>query len=217
MLKAIDRFAPQCVVIDPVTTFVAAGSAMDAQAMLIRLVDVLKAGGITACFTSLIHGGETLRSTEVGMSSLMDTWLLVRDLEADGERNRLLYVLKSRGMAHSNQVREFLITSEGIQLRHVYLGAQGMLTGTARSVLEEKDRSESAARAEEAERSSLLSDRRASVIEAQIAALQAELTAEKCEQERQRQKAKVTVDQFLDAREQMARSRGGQGQTSENS
>jgi len=217
MLKAIERYEPQCVVIDPISTFVAAGSATDAQAMLIRLVDVLKAGGITACFTSLIHGGDSFKGAEVGMSSLMDTWLLVRDEEADGERNRLLYVLKSRGMAHSNQVREFLITSEGIQLRHVYLGAKGMLTGTARWVLEEKDRAESADRAEEAERSSLLSDRRATVIEAQIAALQAELAAEKIEHQRQRQKTKVSIDQFRDAREQMARSRGGMATTTENS
>src|SRR5579862_2603163 len=107
--------------------------------MLLRLVDHLKLSGITAVFTSLTHGGDALEQTEVAVSSLVDTWLLLRDLERDGERDRGLYVLKSRGMSHSNQIREFKLTSQGIELRDVYLGAGGFLTGSARLAQEVKD------------------------------------------------------------------------------
>ncbi len=156
MLKKIDAFGPQSIVLDPLTSFVTAGSVSDAQAMLVRLVDILKGRGITSYFTSVTHGGTALEANDVEVSSIMDTWLLVRQEEADGERNRLLYVLKSRGMAHSNQVREFLITSEGIRLREVYLGPQGVLTGTARIALESRERDEAAFTHEEAIRNRLL-------------------------------------------------------------
>jgi len=208
MLKEIERFQPDSVVIDPITTFVAAGSVVDAQAMLIRLVDLLKSRGITGCFTSLTRGMDALEATEIGMSSLMDTWLLLKDVEADGERNRLLYVLKSRGMAHSNQVREFLITSQGIRLRDVYLGEHGVLTGTARVALEERERAASAVRAEEAHRNELLAEQRATAIEAQIAALQAQLVAERVEAERQKKGRHESTEHVWETRDRMAESRG---------
>ena len=93
--------------------------------MLMRLIDYLKMQQITTLFTSLTSAGECLEQTEVGISSLMDTWLLLRDIEVDGERNRGLYILKSRGMAHSNQIREFLLTDHGVELLDVYLGPAG--------------------------------------------------------------------------------------------
>src|SRR6185503_5371303 len=115
---------------------------------LMRLIDFLKGSGITSLFTSLTGGDSALETTEVGISSLADTWLFVRDVEDNGERNRLLYVLKSRGMAHSNQLREFLITSQGIKLVDVYLGEHGALTGSARLAQEARERAEAASRQE---------------------------------------------------------------------
>src|SRR5581483_10051395 len=110
------------VIIDPISNFVSAGTAPEASSMMMRLVDYLKARQITALLTNLSQSGGTLEQTEVDISSLIDTWLLLRDIELNGERNRGLYILKSRGMAHSNQIREFLLTDRGIQLTEVYLG-----------------------------------------------------------------------------------------------
>src|SRR4029079_13496953 len=114
-----------------------AGTIRDATAMLTRLLDYLKARQITGVFTCLTTGGRDREMTEVGISSLIDAWLLVRDIELGGERNRGLYVLKARGTAHSNQIREFLITSHGIDLQDVYLGPEGVLTGSMRLAQEE--------------------------------------------------------------------------------
>jgi circadian clock protein KaiC len=101
--------------------------------MVTRLIDYLKGGQITSLFTSLTHGGHALQQSEIAMSSLMDSWLLLQDLEGNGERNRVLYVIKARGMAHSNQVREFLISKRGIDLVDAYIGPNGVLTGSARA------------------------------------------------------------------------------------
>jgi len=114
--KLIADFDPAVVILDPISNFVGGGSSEQAHAMLMRLIDFLKARQITAMFTHLTPGGSEWESTDVGVSSLIDTWLLVRILEADGERNRGLYVLKSRGMPHSNRVHAFDITSEGVRL-----------------------------------------------------------------------------------------------------
>jgi circadian clock protein KaiC len=110
--------------------------------MLLRLVDFLKASQITALFTHLTSGGKPWESTDVGISSLIDTWMLLRDIELGGERNRGLYILKSRGMQHSNQIREFVITPEGIELKDVYVGPEGVLTGSMREAQEARERAE---------------------------------------------------------------------------
>src|SRR5262249_41257822 len=130
MHKVIRDFQPKVVIVDPITNFISVGTHADIRSMLMRLVDFLKANQMTGLFTSLTHGGSVTEHTDVAISSLIDTWLLLRDVELTGERNRLLYVLKSRGMAHSNQVREFLISSRGIELVDVYTGAEGVLTGS---------------------------------------------------------------------------------------
>ena len=126
----IDRFQPSVVVVDPLSSL--RGDATDLYAMLLRVVDMLKARGITALMTNFVHGDEGVDSTDRGISSLMDTWLSLTNIELNGERNRGLYVLKSRGMRHSNQVREFLLTDNGIRLVEAYLGPAGVLTGSAR-------------------------------------------------------------------------------------
>ena len=114
--KMVAEFDPAMVVVDPISNFVTGGTSGDTQAMLLRLIDFLKARKITAVFTHLTAGGNAWESTDIGVSSLIDTWLLVRDIELAGERNRGLYVLKSRGMAHSNEVSEFALTVHGLQV-----------------------------------------------------------------------------------------------------
>jgi circadian clock protein KaiC len=115
--KMLEEFVPTAVVIDPISNFMAAGNELDAAAMLLRLIDYLKSRQVTAVFTHLTSGGAAIEATEIGVSSLTDTWLLLRDVEqAGGERKRGLYVLKSRGMPHSTQVHEYLITSQGLQI-----------------------------------------------------------------------------------------------------
>ena len=118
---------------DPITSLMDAGTASEGKGMVTRLIDYLKAGQVTTLFTSLTQGGQALQQTETAMSSLMDAWLSLQDFEGNGERNRVLYVLKARGMAHSNQMREFLISDRGIDLVDAYIGASGVLTGSARA------------------------------------------------------------------------------------
>lgn len=139
MHKLIRDFNPEGVVVDPVTNLTSIGDTDEIKAMLVRVIDFLKSRGITSVYTSLTVGAGMLEQTEVGISSLMDTWLLLRIVESSNERNRLLYVLKSRGMAHSNQMREFQLTDNGIRLLDVYVGTGQVLTGSARLVQEAKD------------------------------------------------------------------------------
>ena len=115
--KMVAEFEPAAVVIDPISNFIGTSTAVETQAMLLRLIDFLKAKQITAFFTHLTSGGSAMEATDVGISSLIDTWLLVRNIEIGGARTRGLYVLKSRGMPHSHQIREFVLTPKGIQLK----------------------------------------------------------------------------------------------------
>ena len=183
--KMINQFKPQVFVMDPITTFISEGNQLEVKAMLMRLIDFLKQNQITAMFTSLTSGSNsTLEQTNIGISSLMDTWLLLRDIEINGERNRGLYVLKSRGMAHSHQIREFLLTNHGIQLIDVYLGPEGVLTGTARHAQEAQARAAAALRQEESERRRRSLEIKRKDLDAKIAALQAEFENEKQEIEK---------------------------------
>ncbi len=175
MHKQIGEFSPQVVIVDPISNLRSAGTLDDSTNMLIRLVDHLRQRGTLGFLITLSSAGESLESTDEGMSSLVDTWLLLRDIELAGERNRALYVLKSRGMAHSNQVREFLITSRGLKLVEAYLGPAGVLTGSARLAQEARERAEEEFAREEGERRKLGFEHRRRAIEAQIAVLQAEL------------------------------------------
>ena len=172
--KLVKQFDPQVVIIDPASNFIASGTEADSYAMLMRLIDFLKARGTTAMLLSLTSGGGFLDKTEVGISSIIDTWILVRDIELGGERNRGIYVLKSRCMQHSNQIREFLITPQGIDLQEVYAGPEGVLTGSMRAAQEERERAAHMLREQEVERRQReLGAKRAS-LEAQISALRAE-------------------------------------------
>jgi circadian clock protein KaiC len=178
MLKLIRNFQPDVVVVDPISNMIAAGSRSEAHAMLLRLIDSLKSQQITALFTSLNSAGDaTLEQTDMGISSLIDSWILVRDIELGGERNRGMYILKSRGMAHSNQIREFLLTDNGIRLLDVYVGPEGVLTGTMRLAQEAKEAAAATLRAHEEERRRREMRRRRASLEAQMAALRSDLEA----------------------------------------
>jgi circadian clock protein KaiC len=182
--RQIEAFQPRLVIVDPVTSLISVGTEAESKAMLVRLMDYLKSQQITGLFTSLTGGGDVLERTEIGISSLMDTWLLLRFIESNGERNRGLYVLKSRGMAHSNQIREFLLTDNGVELVDTYLGPAGVLTGAARQAQEAKETAEALARQQEIERKQLELERKRRVTEAQIAALQAEFGVAEAEIQR---------------------------------
>jgi circadian clock protein KaiC len=170
MQKVVADFQPAVVVMDPISDLLRVGSAADVSAMLTRQVDFLKANGITAMLTSL-NTPEARRQADEEITSLVDAWLVVKTLEGNGEHNRILSVLKSRGMAHSNQIREFLLTSQGIELADVYVGAQGVLTGSARQAQEAKEQSDGEARMEDLEQRRSNLDRRRLAVEAQAAAL----------------------------------------------
>ena len=139
MYRDVTEFEPVAVVIDPMSALLGAGVTGDVHSMVLRLVDFLKARGVTALFTNLGGVSGENATTEIQISSLMDVWLLLYNRESNGEHNRQLYLLKSRGMAHSNQVREFVMSSDGIKLRDAYVGPEGVLTGSARLAQEAKD------------------------------------------------------------------------------
>ena len=128
--KMVDQFKPRVVVIDPITNLISGDGDREIQSMLMRLIDFLKANQITAVFTSLTVSGKHAEQSEVGISSLIDTWIVLRELEENGERNRGLYVVKSRGMAHSNQIRQFLLTDHGVKLVSSSQSTGGRLTGS---------------------------------------------------------------------------------------
>ena len=170
MQKLVREFDPAVVVKDPVSDLLRVGTGADVSAMLTRQVDFLKARGVTALFTSLTYGAE-LRPDDQQLASLVDTWLQVRNMEGNGEHNRVLYVLKSRGMAHSNQIREFLLTDQGIQLADIYVGPQGVLTGSARQAQEAQERADATARQQDLEQRSADLQTRREAVDAQVAVL----------------------------------------------
>lgn len=179
MHRAIASFGPSIVVTDPISAF--RGPTYEVHGTLLRMLDMLKASGITAMFTSLRNSGESAEGTEHGLSSLMDTWIKVTDVAANGERNRLLYLIKSRGSSHSNQVREFQMTNNGIRLLEPYIGAEGVLTGAARMTQEARERAAADRRRQEVELRQRQLARRRETIARQIAELQASLDADESE------------------------------------
>jgi circadian clock protein KaiC len=179
--RAIDRFRPSVVVFDPVSSLLTVAHAGDVRATLTRVIDYLKLKGITALLTSLTHGRSELEQTDVAISSIVDTWLLLVTIEASGERNRGLYVLKSRGMGHSNQIREFLLTAHGVELVDVYAGPGGVLTGSARLSQETQERAAALAQEQELERKQRTLERLRAAFEAEIASLRAKFEADQAE------------------------------------
>jgi circadian clock protein KaiC len=181
MHKKIKRFRPKAVVLDPITNLVTVGSVSEVKSMLIRLIDFLQAEQVTVLFTALTLNNTVSEQTDEGVSSLVDAWLMVRDIESNGERNRGLYIMKSRGMKHSNQVREFVITDDGLDLVDVYLGIDGVLTGSARETQQLTEETSQVLRTHAKSRKDIEIERKAKVLAAKIASLQEEFESVKDE------------------------------------
>lgn len=206
MQKLVAAHAPSVVIVDPVSNLITAGPEQDARSMLTRLIDFLKSHGITALLTNL-SAALDLEETQLSVSSVADTWLLVRDIESNGERNRVMYVLKSRGMAHSNQLREFVITDAGIDLVDVYVDADGVLTGSARMAREELERSAQLLRDQETERRRRELERKRQVLQSRIRALEAEFAAEEEELRSELGEREARDEAATAARQRLARRR----------
>ncbi len=179
--KVINEFDPAVFIVDPISNLSAAGSVSEVKSILTRLIDYLKMTNITTFLTDLTRYEGSLEHTSEEISSLIDTWLLVRDIELNGERNRGLYILKSRGMAHSNQIQEFLLTNRGIDLIDIYTGAGEVLTGSARAAQEAGEKASDLARQREVESRLRAQERKKNALEAKIAALHAEFDVETLE------------------------------------
>ncbi|WP_343585989.1 circadian clock protein KaiC [Flavobacterium sp.] len=174
--KLIKEFQPTTIIIDPISNLISVGSEHEVRSMLVRLIDMLKANNITAMFTSLNKQTDNFRPdlAEESVSSLVDTWITVRDMEGIGERNRGIFIIKARGMGHSNQVREFVITSNGIELLDVELGPQGILTGAARQSYQFKKTMSDIKLQNEISRKDREIERKRKILEANIEALRTE-------------------------------------------
>jgi circadian clock protein KaiC len=207
MHKLISEFQPSVVIVDPVSNLRTAGTIEDTSMLFIRLVDFLRKHGILGFLVSLTGGAMAQEMTQEAISSMVDTWLLLKDVELNGERNKVLYVLKSRGMDHSNQVREFHITSKGVKLVDAYLGPSGVLTGSARLAQEALEAADVEKSKQEMERRKLALTQRRKAMEAQIEALQSALHAEEEEFRRTVSNEKMRLGRIEIDREAMARSR----------
>jgi len=207
MFKEIAAFQPQVVIVDPITSLMVAGTDSETKGMVTRLIDYLKGGQVTSLFTSLTHGGHALQQSEIAMSSLMDSWLLLQDFEGNGERNRLLYVIKARGMAHSNQVREFLISNRGIDLVDAYIGPSGVLTGASRVAQAAREKAEALTGQQEAARRKRELVRKRATLEQQITALRFEYETEEVELRRLDEQAGTQTRLLTAERTELARLR----------
>jgi circadian clock protein KaiC len=174
--KLVKEFKPTAVIIDPISNLISVGSLSEVRSFLVRLIDLLKVNNITALFTSLTQQNisSTNELTEESVSSLVDTWITVRDVEGIGERNRGLYILKARGMGHSNQVREFVITDHGVELLEFEVGPEGMLTGSARGKYQQNQSVQKLKKQKELESRDREIERKRKILEANIQAMQTE-------------------------------------------
>ncbi len=206
-IKLINQINPQVVILDPIDAFIIGKNQTEVKIMLLRLVDFLKMKNITAFFASLSTTGDSKELTDMAISSLIDTWLLLRDIEIGGERNRALYILKSRGMSHSNQIREFLLTDHGIELLDVYVGPEGVLTGSARLSQEAKNDAEQLMYRQEIERKQSGIELKRAALEAQIVVLKSEFKEEESETTKLIEMEQASSKKFADDKRNMAKSR----------
>jgi circadian clock protein KaiC len=207
MHRAIDEFKPHLVILDPISDLMAMASIQETKSILVRLIDYMKVNEITSLFTDLSYTN-ALENTGVEISSLIDTWILVRDIESGGERNRGLYILKSRGMAHSNQIREFLLTDKGIELLDVYVGAEGVVTGSARVTRQAQEDAAGIMRQEEIERLERKLNRKRKAKEAQLANVHADYDTEEELIKKAIAEAKIREKVLAGGKDKMAQLRG---------
>ncbi len=207
--KSIEEFKPSALVIDPISNFLAMGENSAIKTMFVRLFDFLKMQGITTVCTDLTSGGVSLEQTDVGISSLADTWILLRSLESNGERNRTLYIVKSRGMAHSDQIREFQLTNNGVKLVDVYVGPSGVLTGAARASREALETAEALVREQEIELKKRELERKRILFEARMAELNAEFESEQEEIQKAIRQNVAREELLKEGRRDMSKIRKG--------
>ena len=205
--KMVEEFKPRTVILDPITNLITVGSVSEVKTMLIRLIDFLQSEQITVMFTALTLNNIVNEQTDEGVSSLVDAWLLVRDIEFNGERNRGLYVMKSRGMKHSNQVREFVISDEGLNLVDVYLGPEGVLTGSAREAQRLQEVTGAVLKDHALTRKDLEIDRKRNVLESKIASLREEFESVQDELNKSYVEDELRKQVLEKNREQLTRSR----------
>lgn len=205
--KRIIDFKPQVVVLDPITNLITIGSVSEVKSMLIRLIDYLQNNQISVLFTALNYNNTLMEQTDEGVSSLVDAWITVRDLESNGERNRGLYIMKSRGMKHSNQVREFVITDEGLQLVDVYLGPAGVLIGSAREAQQLEEATGLELKTYAGTRRDREIQRKKTVLEAKIASLREEFESVKDELNRTHQEEELRKEIMAKNRNELTRNR----------
>jgi circadian clock protein KaiC len=184
MEDAIKQIDPGNVVIDPITDLTAVGGGREVKSMLTRLNDMMKSRGITTMFTDLLRGDLLTTKPELYVSSLIDSWILLRNIEYNGERNRGLTILKSRGMAHSNQIREFVMSDKGITLIDPYIGPAGVFMGSAKTVQEAKDNAELLVARHDIEHKRNTLNEKRKELEAKIKALRAQYTVDEDELEK---------------------------------
>ncbi|HYW84237.1 MAG TPA: ATPase domain-containing protein, partial [Spirochaetia bacterium] len=208
MHKLVKEFNPRSVIMDSISNFTTIGSEVEIKAMLMRLIDLFKMRQITSLFTSLTTGDTFVEANDTRLSSLMDTWLLLREIESGAERNRVLHLLKSRGMAHSNQIREFRLTDHGVELRDVYLGPSGfLLTGSALLVQQAHEQAQAVVREQEAGGKKRELEHKRLAMEAQIATLRAEFEIEQIKALRAVAQDEERATVLTDDRVQMAKQR----------
>ena len=207
MQKMIIEFKPAAVVVDPVSNLNAVANSSNVKMMLTRLLDQLKLDRVTTVLTILTQESRTPETTDVDVSSLADTWILLRDIEFGGERNRGIYILKSRGMAHSNQIREFVLTNKGVNILDVYVGPSGVLTGSARLSREVQEKAKDLVRQQDAQIKHLHLERKRKAMEAQIADLRAEFRTEEAEAKKFMKQEKLRQQKVSQDREAMAQIR----------
>lgn len=207
--EIIDINQPEVVIIDPVSNMLQMGSPNEVKNLMTRLIDLLKSRGITTLATELVSGGNPMEATNTDISSLIDSWLLLREIESGGERNRLLYVLKSRGMSHSHQVREFILTDHGIELKDVYEGPAGLVTGTARYTQERQEEAQRQHRLEEIERRKNELARKRNLKAAKLKEIEAQYRGEEEELERTIREAEQEEEKSSQTGQQRKKMRGG--------
>ena len=207
MQKMINEFKPAAVIVDPVSNLTMVANKPNVKTMLTRLLDQLKLDRVTTVLTILTQGSPAPDSTDVDVSSLADTWIRLRDIEFGGERNRGMYILKSRGMAHSNQIREFVLTDKGVNLLDVYVGPSGVLTGSARLSREAQEKAKDLVRQQDAQIKQLNLERKRKAMEAQIADIRAEFKTEEAEVKKSIKQEKLRQQKVSQDREAMAQIR----------
>ena len=207
--KAIRKFKPSIVVLDPITNLITVGTMGDVKSMLVRLIDYLQQEQVTVMFTALSLNTITNEQTDEGISSLVDAWIQIKDIEMNGERNRGIYVMKSRGMEHSNQVREFVITKTGLNLIDVYIGPDGILTGSARETQMLLEETGEAIHTHALDRKDRELSRKKKVLEGKIDSLRSEFESTEEELNKVYVEEQIKKDMMQQTRQRIANMRKG--------